>query len=140
MSTRCSTSLRGPECIFITAKWRLLYLTELRQGGTDGHRRRSKNGCSRGVQSMYVVTGGAGFIGSNIVAALAARGEEIVVCDWLRSDERWRNISKHEIAALVAPEDMPAWLDRNASRVEMVIHMGADSSTTETNVDLIVAR
>ena len=89
---------------------------------------------------MYVVTGGAGFIGSNIVAALAARGEEIVVCDWLRSDERWRNISKHEIAALVAPEDMPAWLDRNASRVEMVIHMGAVSSTTETNVDLIVAR
>jgi ADP-L-glycero-D-manno-heptose 6-epimerase len=89
---------------------------------------------------MYVVTGGAGFIGSNIVAALAARWEEIVVCDWLRSDERWRNISKHEIAALVAPEDLPAWLERNAKRIEMVIHMGAISSTTETDVDLIVAR
>jgi ADP-L-glycero-D-manno-heptose 6-epimerase len=89
---------------------------------------------------MYVVTGGAGFIGSNIVAALAARGEEIAVCDWLGSDERWRNLSKHEIAALVAPEDLPAWLDRNASRVETVIHMGAVSSTTESDVDLIVAR
>jgi ADP-L-glycero-D-manno-heptose 6-epimerase len=89
---------------------------------------------------MYVVTGGAGFIGSNVVATLAARGEEIVVCDWLRSDERWRNLSKHEIAALVAPEDLPAWLGRNASEVEMVIHMGAVRSTTESDVALIVAR
>jgi ADP-L-glycero-D-manno-heptose 6-epimerase len=89
---------------------------------------------------MYVVTGGAGFIGSNIVAALAARGEEVVVCDWLRSDERWRNLSKHEIVALIAPEEIMAWLDRNANHVEVVIHMGAVSSTTESDVDLIVAR
>ena len=89
---------------------------------------------------MYVVTGGAGFIGSNIVAALAARGEEIAVCDWLRSDDRWRNLSKHEIAALVAPEELPAWLARHGSRIEAVIHMGAVSSTTESNVELIVAR
>lgn len=89
---------------------------------------------------MYVVTGGAGFIGSNIVAALAARGEDVAVCDWLRSDERWRNIAKHEIAVLVSPEDLPAWLRRNANAVEAIIHMGAISTTTETNVDLIVAR
>jgi ADP-L-glycero-D-manno-heptose 6-epimerase len=89
---------------------------------------------------MFLVTGGAGFIGSNIVAALAARGEEVAVCDWLGGDERWRNLSKHEIAALVAPEHLPVWLDRQGSRIEMVIHMGAVSSTTERDVDLIVAR
>jgi ADP-L-glycero-D-manno-heptose 6-epimerase len=89
---------------------------------------------------MYVVTGGAGFIGSNIAAALAARGEEIAVCDWLRSDERWRNLSKHEIAALVTPEELMTWLDRHRGQIEAVIHMGAVSSTTEADVDLIVAR
>jgi len=87
---------------------------------------------------MYVVTGGAGFIGSHIVAALAARGAEVVVVDWFRSDERWRNVAKHEIAAAIAPEDFPAWLLRNGAGVEAVIHMGAISATTETDVDLIV--
>jgi ADP-L-glycero-D-manno-heptose 6-epimerase len=87
---------------------------------------------------MYVVTGGAGFIGSHIVAALAAHGAEVVVVDWFRSDERWRNVAKHDIAAVVAPEDFPAWLLRNGAGVEAVIHMGAISATTETDVDLIV--
>ncbi len=55
---------------------------------------------------MYLVTGGAGFIGSNVVAALAARGDDAVVCDWLHTDERWRNLSKHEIADIVQPEGL----------------------------------
>jgi ADP-L-glycero-D-manno-heptose 6-epimerase len=89
---------------------------------------------------MYVVTGGAGFIGSHIVAALAARGQEVVVCDWLRSDERWRNLAKHEIAEIVAPEGLLDWLRCNRARVDAVIHMGAISATTETDVGLIVER
>jgi ADP-L-glycero-D-manno-heptose 6-epimerase len=89
---------------------------------------------------MYVVTGGAGFIGSNIVADLAARGREVVVCDWLRDDARWRNLSKHEIADIVAPELLMDWLAGNRSRVQALIHMGAISATTETNVDAIVER
>jgi|SRR5208282_254008 len=88
---------------------------------------------------MYVVTGGAGFIGSNVAAGLAARGEEVVVCDWFRSDERWRNLARHEIADILAPGDVLDWLRRNRSRVDVVIHMGAISATTETDVDLIVA-
>lgn len=87
---------------------------------------------------VHVVTGGAGFIGSNVVAALAERGIEVVVCDWLRSDERWRNLVKHDVADVVRPEDLLVWLDRHADAVETVIHMGANSSTTETDVDLIV--
>jgi len=88
---------------------------------------------------MYLVTGGAGFIGSNLVAALAERGEEIIVCDWFRSDERWRNLAKHEIVDLVAPENLQPWLDAHGDDIETVIHMGAISATTETDIDAIVA-
>src|SRR5215472_5398180 len=87
---------------------------------------------------MYVVTGGAGFIGSNLVAELSARGAEVVVCDWLRSDERWRNLAGHEIVDLIAPEALLGWLDSHAGKVDAIVHMGAISSTTETDVDLIV--
>jgi ADP-L-glycero-D-manno-heptose 6-epimerase len=86
---------------------------------------------------MYIVTGGAGFIGSNVVARLAERGAEVVVVDWLRSDERWRNLARHELADLITPEALPGWLQAHAGQVEAVIHMGANSSTTETDADLI---
>ena len=84
---------------------------------------------------MILVTGGAGFIGSNIVAALAMRGGEVVVSDWLGDADKWRNIAKHEVADIVAPEDLPAFLTANGGKLDAVIHMGAISATTETNVD-----
>ncbi len=87
---------------------------------------------------MYVVTGGAGFIGSNLVAELSTRGQEVVVVDWLREDERWRNLAKHDIADVVLPEALPLWLDRHGAQVDAVLHMGANSSTTETDIDLLV--
>ncbi len=88
---------------------------------------------------MYLVTGGAGFIGSNLVAHLAGAGAEVVVCDWLGSDERWRNLAHHELAGLIAPEALAAWLERTPpERIEAVIHMGAISSTTEADVDRLV--
>jgi ADP-L-glycero-D-manno-heptose 6-epimerase len=86
---------------------------------------------------MYVVTGGAGFIGSNVVAALSDRGHEVVVCDWLRSDDRWRNLANHEISDVVLPEALEPWLNQQAGLVEAVIHMGANSSTTEPDTDLV---
>jgi ADP-L-glycero-D-manno-heptose 6-epimerase len=87
---------------------------------------------------MYLVTGGAGFIGSNLVAALSAQGAEVVVCDYLREDGRWRNLAKHEIADVIVPDALSDWLERNARAVEAILHLGANSSTTESNVDLIV--
>lgn len=89
---------------------------------------------------MYLVTGGAGFIGSHLVAALAERNHEVAVCDWLRADERWRNLAKHEIAALVEPERLLDWLRGSGAALKAVIHMGAISATTESDVDLIAAR
>jgi len=88
---------------------------------------------------MILVTGGAGFIGSNIVRALEARGaRDIVVCDWLGDDDKWKNIAKRELADIVAPEALFDFLDGNADDVETVFHMGAVSSTTERDADLIV--
>ena len=44
-------------------------------------------------KAWTVVTGGAGFIGRNVVAELNRRGEErILVVDELGSDERWKNL------------------------------------------------
>lgn len=84
---------------------------------------------------MYVVTGGAGFIGSNIVARLADEGAEVLVCDWMGTDERWKNLAKHELAGIVAPAQLRAWLDGHTESVDAVIHMGAISSTTETDAE-----
>lgn len=89
---------------------------------------------------MYVVTGGAGFIGSNIVAALEARGEqEIVISDRLRTNEKWRNLSKRELADIVPPDHLFPFLEGHKSQIKAIFHMGAISSTTETDADLIIS-
>jgi ADP-L-glycero-D-manno-heptose 6-epimerase len=86
---------------------------------------------------MYLLTGGTGFIGSNIVAKLSSSGKEVVVCDWMRDDQRWRNLAKHEISAIIAPPHLHQWLQARKHPLKAVIHMGAISATTETDVDLI---
>ncbi|MFN0042468.1 MAG: ADP-glyceromanno-heptose 6-epimerase [Alphaproteobacteria bacterium] len=89
---------------------------------------------------MFVVTGGAGFIGSNLVAALEERAPgRVVVCDVLGSGDKWRNLAKRELNALVAPQELTAFLDAHAAKVKAIFHLGAISSTTEKNVDLLVA-
>ena len=90
---------------------------------------------------IVFVTGGAGFIGSNIVAALAQdRSLDVVVCDRLREADsgKWRNIAKHPIGDFVAPDEMFDWLEKRWRDVEMVIHMAAVSTTTEPDADKIV--
>jgi ADP-L-glycero-D-manno-heptose 6-epimerase len=85
---------------------------------------------------MILVTGGAGFIGSNLVAALTARGEEVVVLDWLGKDEKWRNLEGAVLAGLLPPPELDAAL---AMRPRAVVHLGAISATTETDGDLVAA-
>lgn len=94
---------------------------------------------------MIVVTGGAGFIGSNLVAALAAReAGGVVVSDMMGDGDKWRNLAKHEIADILPPDQLLRFLANAAERgsdwgpVEGVVHLGANSSTTETDVDLIL--
>ncbi|WP_439550285.1 ADP-glyceromanno-heptose 6-epimerase [Falsiroseomonas sp.] len=91
---------------------------------------------------MYLVTGGAGFIGSNLVAALCDRGEEVMVVDRLRQGEpgreKWRNIAKHPIAGILPPEELEDFWSEDPV-VDAVFHMGAISATTATDGDLVAA-
>src|SRR5574344_1241763 len=88
---------------------------------------------------MIVVTGGAGFIGSNIVAGLEEKGyKDIVVVDWLGQEDKWKNIAKRELAAILPPEEMFSFLNEHQKEITALIHMGAISSTTEKDVDLII--
>ena len=87
---------------------------------------------------MYLVTGGAGFIGSNLVAALCDRGAEVMVVDRLRQGEKWRNLAKHPIAGILPPEELNAfWATRPP--ITAMLHLGAISATTATDADLVAS-
>jgi len=86
---------------------------------------------------MLLVTGGAGFIGSNVVTSLNEAGcTDIAVNDILGSDGKWRNLAKRQIADFVPPADLTRWLD--GRKLEAVVHLGANSSTTATNGDAVM--
>ncbi len=92
-------------------------------------------------RKLILVTGAAGFIGSNIVARLIEDGlYDVAACDRVReaASGKWRNLAKHPISDFVAPEALFEWLDRNLAELETVIHMGAVSSTLEPDADKIL--
>ena len=88
---------------------------------------------------LILVTGGAGFIGSNIVLELTTAGGRVVVCDLFRSGEKWRNIAAARLHDIVHPNDLREWLVRHGDKMAAVVHMAAISSTTEKDVDKFVA-
>ena len=92
---------------------------------------------------MIIITGGAGFIGSAMLWELNGKGEEdIIVVDDLGSTttEKWRNLSGLHFADVIPIELFPDLLERNALEgISAIIHMGANSSTTETDADHLLA-
>src|SRR5205085_12681230 len=86
---------------------------------------------------MLLVTGGAGFIGSNVVAGLNEAGRaDIAVCDELGSGQKWRNLAKRQLADIVPPQALTSWLEER--KLDAVIHLAAISDTTATDADLVV--
>ena len=86
---------------------------------------------------MLLVTGAAGFIGSNVVASLNEAGRtDIVVNDVLGGEGKWRNLASRQFADFIPPADLMRWLD--GRKLEAVVHLGAISSTTATDGDLVI--
>jgi ADP-L-glycero-D-manno-heptose 6-epimerase len=86
---------------------------------------------------MIVVTGGAGFIGSAIVWELNRRGEkEIVIVDELGTDEKWKNLVGLQFEDFVNKQKFIDSINNGAFiNADAIIHMGANSSTTEKDAD-----
>jgi ADP-L-glycero-D-manno-heptose 6-epimerase len=86
---------------------------------------------------MLLVTGGAGFIGSNVVAALNDAGRlDVAVCDVLGTEGKWHNLAKRQLADIVPPAELLSWLQ--GRKLEAVIHLGAISETTATDGDRVI--
>lgn len=90
---------------------------------------------------MILVTGGAGFIGSAIIAELNARGiDDILIVDILDKDEKWKNLRNLSFADYMEADDFSEMVSDSDLEMDLeaVIHMGACSDTTESDCSYLV--
>jgi len=90
---------------------------------------------------MIIVTGGAGFIGSALIAELNRRQiSDILVVDELGTDQKWKNLRNLSFADYVEKDDFLELVieDKLDGPVNVVFHLGACSDTTETNATYLV--
>lgn len=90
---------------------------------------------------MIVVTGGAGFIGSNLIKALNDAGEtDILVVDRLGSSEKWRNLTDLKFSDYQHKDQFISKAEKGLfnDAVKAVVHLGACSSTTELDADYLM--
>jgi ADP-L-glycero-D-manno-heptose 6-epimerase len=92
-------------------------------------------------RGRIIVTGGAGLIGSAVIWALNRRGfDDILVVDRLDRSEKWKHLVPLRFADYVDADDFEIQRDDGESfgDVGTVIHMGACSSTTESDADYLL--
>jgi ADP-L-glycero-D-manno-heptose 6-epimerase len=90
-------------------------------------------------ENLVLVTGAAGFIGSNIACALAQDGLDVVACDPFANDHTWRYLAPALLHDVIRPDETSGWLKTNAGRVSTIVHMGAISATTETDINKVIS-
>ena len=90
---------------------------------------------------MIIVTGGSGFIGSAIIAGLNAKGvTDILIVDILGSDEKWKNLRNLSFADYLEADNFLEIITTGkfGLPIEAVFHLGACSSTTETDASFLM--
>ena len=89
---------------------------------------------------MIAITGGAGFIGSAVAWQLNQAGRtDLLIVDELQSSDKWRNLANLRFAEFVPKDEFLAQVAANRlPTLDAIVHMGAISSTTETDVDLLL--
>ena len=86
---------------------------------------------------MIVITGGAGFIGSNLINELMRKNTyEIVSVD--QNNEKNKNYFLNNNFKKILPVNLKKFLKNNNKKIIAIIHLGAITSTTERNVNLII--
>jgi len=88
-------------------------------------------------QSLILITGAAGFIGSCMVQYLNEQGiENIILVDKFTEAEKQKNWKHKKFKYLVDRELLLEWLDENKPKIEFVIHLGARTDTTEFDYNI----
>lgn len=87
---------------------------------------------------MIIVTGAAGFIGSNLIRKLNAENfNNIIAVDNFQNPEKNKNLPGLRLTASIDREVFAEWLDANQEEVEFVFHLGARTDTTERDEALL---
>ena len=85
---------------------------------------------------MILITGGAGFIGSNTVNYFLKKGEKVVSVDWHNHENQ--KYFPNKTFDIVNPKNLEMFLKKDRKRISIIIHLGAITSTVEQDLNLII--
>ena len=86
---------------------------------------------------MIVITGGAGFIGSNLINFLFQKKNMSLATVDGKNKKNEDYFSSNKILK-IDPKDLDNFLEQNKNKIEIIVHLGAVTSTVENNLDLII--